>query len=93
MLIGANGDRALEAGDGGLDGTFVDAGDAVAVVPEAGDPNACTATQKRCNGACVPKSEPKYGCASADCSPCSVPNDSKPEELRRLGQALGAFQS
>jgi uroporphyrinogen decarboxylase len=24
---------------------------------------------------------------------CSVPNDSKPEELRRLGEALGAFQS
>jgi hypothetical protein len=24
---------------------------------------------------------------------CSVPNDSTPEELRRLGEALGAFQS
>jgi len=22
---------------------------------------------------------------------CSVPNDSTPEELRRLGQAIGAF--
>jgi hypothetical protein len=24
---------------------------------------------------------------------CSVPNDSTPEELRRLGDALGAFQA
>jgi hypothetical protein len=67
QIIGADTNREL------MD-LFVDASDAVAPVPDAGDPNACPATQKRCNGACVPKSEPQYGCAAAACSPCSLPN-------------------
>ena len=33
----------------------------------------CTAAQKTCNGACVAKSDPAYGCEAENCLPCSVP--------------------
>jgi hypothetical protein len=69
QIIGASDSRELASTE-----RFVDASDAVAPVPDAGDPDACPSTQKRCNGACVPKSEPKYGCGDPGCSPCSLAN-------------------
>lgn len=65
-IVGADG--------GDADVVFVDATDAVARVPEAGDPNACPAGKKRCNGACVPTNDPQYGCGNASCTPCSLPH-------------------
>src|SRR4051794_29447256 len=53
-------------GEGGLDD---DAG--MAETPDA-TPVGCTADQKTCNGACVSKTDPAYGCAATDCLPCSV---------------------
>ena len=34
----------------------------------------CAATQKRCNGACVSKDDPSYGCSAASCTACSTTN-------------------
>ncbi len=73
QIIGADGDRELSPyanGDGPVDP--LDDGD----VPKAGDPNACPPGEKRCNGACVPKSV-EYGCGAAECTPCSLPNVDK----------------
>lgn len=44
----------------------------VAEVPDAA-PTGCKADQVLCNGACVSKSDPAYGCGAASCVPCSVP--------------------
>ncbi|CAN5922679.1 hypothetical protein BH11MYX4_BH11MYX4_12280 [soil metagenome] len=55
------------SGEGGLD--ELEGG--VAEVPDAA-PTGCTAAQKTCNGACVSKDDPAYGCGASDCLPCSV---------------------
>src|SRR5262249_42133886 len=34
----------------------------------------CAPDQKMCNGACVKKSDPLFGCGGAACEPCSLPN-------------------
>jgi hypothetical protein len=34
----------------------------------------CRADEKECNGACVSKTDPRYGCASQTCQPCALPN-------------------
>ena len=65
-MIGADGDRELANG-----GEPASEDGAVPALPA--DPNACPPDQKRCDGACVPKSV-DYGCGAAECSPCSVPN-------------------
>jgi hypothetical protein len=61
-------DPALSAGEGGVD----DDGGGWAETPDA-TPTGCKADQKTCNGACVSKSDPAYGCAATDCLPCSIP--------------------
>lgn len=71
QILGADEDRELLPDGVSLGGGEDDGG--AASVPEAGDPNACPPDQKRCNGACVPRS-PDYGCGGASCEPCSVPN-------------------
>ncbi|MBX3191689.1 MAG: hypothetical protein KF819_32150 [Labilithrix sp.] len=97
QIIGASEQFALAVAP---DAASVDVAVTVAEVPEAGDPNACPGGQKRCNGACVPKSEPKYGCAAESCEPCSLPNtltnQCTPEGLCRYGsckQGWGACGS
>ncbi len=69
QILGADGDRELRP-DGVEVGDEGDGGDSV---PQPGDPNACPPGEKRCNGACVPKST-QYGCGGASCEPCSVAN-------------------
>ncbi len=34
----------------------------------------CPSGQKPCNGVCVSATSPTYGCGSADCTPCVLPN-------------------
>jgi hypothetical protein len=36
------------------------------------DGGGCASGQKVCNGACVPTSDPAYGCGAAECTPCSL---------------------
>lgn len=48
-------------------------------LPSLGDdggqePAACGADQRDCNGACVAVTDPAFGCGSAACAPCVVPN-------------------
>jgi len=33
----------------------------------------CSAAEKKCDGVCVSRSEPTYGCGGAGCEPCSLP--------------------
>lgn len=73
-IAGVDFDSAREV-EGGLLAS-ADAGDedpGVIAVPDASSGAGCTATQKLCNGACVSKTDPAYGCDSTDCVPCSVP--------------------
>jgi len=54
-----------------------DAGGSDVVVPreEPGpDAGTCPDGQKRCNGVCVSKKSPDFGCAADACTPCSVLN-------------------
>jgi hypothetical protein len=34
----------------------------------------CGEDQKECDGACVSRTDPRYGCASETCQPCALPN-------------------
>lgn len=70
QVIGADGDREL-APAGVLDGDAEAPEDDGGGLPVPTD--GCPPDQKKCNGACVPKSI-EYGCGSSDCAPCSVPN-------------------
>ena len=36
--------------------------------------NGCATDQKRCNGACVSKDDPTYGCSATSCSACDTTN-------------------
>ena len=55
------------AAEAGLD----DEAGALLDVPD-GSAAGCSAAQKTCNGACVSKEDPAYGCGAGDCLPCSV---------------------
>jgi hypothetical protein len=44
----------------------------------SGGPGTCTGTQKSCNGACVEKSDPNAGCATAVCTPCAAATNAAP---------------
>jgi hypothetical protein len=56
----------------------VDGSNSVGPGAEGGTPGECTATQKTCNGACVPKDAPLTGCATTDCAPCAATTNSAP---------------
>lgn len=34
----------------------------------------CANAEKGCDRKCVSRSDPRFGCASASCAPCAVPN-------------------
>jgi hypothetical protein len=74
QILGADEHRDLAAVSIVTDGGGIQTFDAIAEVPEAGDPDACAPNQKRCDGTCVSKSSPDYGCSNEGCAPCSVPN-------------------
>ncbi len=53
-------------------------GDAATPLPEEGGAieggvAPCGSNEKRCDGVCVSKDNPAYGCAADACTPCSVP--------------------
>lgn len=60
----------VDLGSGGEGSVDDDGG--VAQTPDA-TPTGCATEQKVCNGACVSRGDPAYGCGAADCLPCSVP--------------------
>ncbi len=70
---GADAGDASTGGDGGsivIDGggSVVEDG-ATIILADAG----CAADESSCNGACVKKTDPQFGCGSAACMPCSLP--------------------
>lgn len=44
----------------------------------SGGPGGCTDTEKTCNGACVSKTDPNAGCATAVCTPCAATTNAVP---------------
>ncbi len=66
-----NAHERLEPGAGEGEGGIDDDAGAMGITPDA-TPTGCSADQKTCNGACVAKNDPAYGCEAADCLPCSV---------------------
>jgi hypothetical protein len=46
--------------------------------PNGIDSGMCNDTQKTCNGACVSKTDPNAGCATAVCTPCAAATNAVP---------------
>src|SRR5512140_2303551 len=55
---------------GGPDASLGDAGEPP---PAEAGPTGCAADQKPCDGVCVRRDDPAYGCDADACAPCSVP--------------------
>jgi hypothetical protein len=68
-VIGADFDRPAEtvSAEGGSSTDLVES-----PVPPSAD-GACAADRKLCNGLCVSKADPAFGCGD-DCQPCSIPH-------------------
>lgn len=62
--LGPGSDNEAGAGDDDAGGP--------GLTPDA-TPTGCSSDQKKCNGACVSRNDPAYGCAATDCLPCSIP--------------------
>jgi hypothetical protein len=54
------------SGSGGVAGSGATGG--------AAGSGGCLASQKLCNGTCVADGDPRYGCGTNGCTPCSIPN-------------------
>jgi len=72
-------DGTLPGGDGGDgDGGTQAQGDGSGAVVEDGATiiladGGCAADETTCNGACVKKNDPQFGCGASACMPCSLP--------------------
>lgn len=68
---GGAGGTGGSGGAGGAGGTGGSAGAGGTGGSDGG--TTCPGGQKKCNGTCVPQTNPLYGCATAGCAPCTAP--------------------